>query len=161
MSCCGACDLGYPCDGIPYDAVPLDYELNTIAPMSWGYAGAGGANHLRLAQTIGTNGWTKQLGELGQPYGFDVPGTCPPGQEWNLSTLSCQPIDPTQPPPELPPPPGVPGGLPVVTEQQCAARESAAYAKGKDDERGKLIITTAITAVVSGVIGVAIAKVFR
>jgi hypothetical protein len=129
--------------------------MNAQQPMTWGAYGPGGANHLRLAQTIGDgHGWTKQLGQLddGEPIDWG----CPPGEEWNFSTLSCVPIGGVGPVgPKGPPPWNVPpGGIPVVTEDECRAREKAAA----DKAQGSLIVTTAITAVVSGLVGIALWK---
>lgn len=55
--------------------------------------------------------------------------------------------------PQLPAPGAIPG---VVTEQECVRREGAAAA----DEEAKVIKYAAITAVVSGIVGLALGKVF-
>lgn len=160
---------------IPYDAAPFDDYNQRAQPMSWNRyeqtpfvyndpLTRGGATGLRYAQTCegssampgmeptGSGGhWRRQLGELG-----DVPFFCPPGSSWNLSTLSCEPDDGTN---------GGGGGfeLPpgIVTEQECAAREKAAADEARDDARSEIITTTAIAAVVSGVIGWGLGKVLK
>lgn len=181
-------DLIY--DGLPLDdennAAQLMAWNRYAAPFVYGDSlGRGGATQLRYAQTAqgssalpgdadtGSGGaWRRQLGDLGQ---VDIPAgmICPEGTAWDFNTFKCQPgdLDPVlpggfPPPGGQPPPPGTlpqipPGTLPgVVTEQQCAQREAAAFAAGRDEERGNIIRTAAITAVVSGVVGIGLGYIF-
>lgn len=59
------------------------------------------------------------------------------------------------------PKPGLPSGIPgTVTEQQCVSREAAAAAAARTAEENKIVKYAAITGVVSGVIGIALGKIF-
>ena len=168
-----------------YDAVPFDAHQNQQQPMAWNrypqgqplvYAdqlGRGGATQLRYAQTpqgssamMGDDDtgsgqlWQRQLGQ--------IPGVgeavCPPGTSFDFNTLKCEPggLDPVIPggPPPGGPPGQIPPGLPLVTEEQCKAREAAAFNRGVQEERAKIVTTAVITSVVSGLVGVGIGYVF-
>lgn len=187
---------GTDCEGPPYcNRVPFHWGQLASPFVYADQLGPGGQAYPRYAQTMcDCNGYCKQLGCLGEcgqlgclgdcgqlgqvPQGFP----CPPGQVFDMSTMSC--IDEPAFPPGYTPPGGVedrpctfweqttgqcppsgtmPGGpelpqLPagVVTEQQCQAREDSAYGKGKSAERGDVIKTAAISAAVSVAVGLGI-----
>ena len=48
--------------------------------------------------------------------------------------------------------------MPIVTEQQAAEREAAAFERGRREEQGSVIKTAAISAAVSAVVGIVIGK---
>jgi len=102
---------------------------------------------LRLAQTMGNGqGWSKQLGGMGA---IDPDLTqCPPGWPEGVPCVL---------------PSKVPGGpsLPIMTEEECAGREVAAYERGKRDEAGSVIKTAAISAAVSAVVGIVIGRLIK
>lgn len=54
-------------------------------------------------------------------------------------------------------PPELPG---MVTTEECAAREEQAYDRGRSAERSSLILPAVITAAVTGVVGVALGRIF-
>jgi len=153
---------------LSYDATPFDGYNNSRQRMAWNrYApgsrfvysdslGRGGATQLRYAQTPrGSSAmmgdeptgsgqlWQRQLGEL--------PGHAPPCAVGEQEVYGwCWPVD------EAPP-----VGVPVVTEQQCQEREAAAHTAGRRAERSAVVATAAVTALVSGVVGAALAGLLR
>lgn len=177
-------DLSY--DDVPFDAYnneqqPMvwgDYEEPFIYADDLGPGGATGPRYAQTAASSpelpGDGYWRRQLGQVtdGEPSEDfelpEIPTSCPPGTVFNISTFKCEEIDkipgaPPGTPPGLPAIPGTPPGeLPtgLVTEQACAAREQAAYNEGRTDERGNIVTTAAITAVVSGLVGVGIGYIF-
>lgn len=101
----------------------------------------------------------------------DQPQQCPPGwPPW----IPC--IVPSEFPPGFPGgQPGLPGGqippgfpvpqpgqIPsvVVSEEEARRREENAFKRGEAAERNKLIMYTGISAVVSGLVGIALGRVF-
>lgn len=63
------------------------------------------------------------------------------------------------PPQGQPPPPGgLPPGLPIVTEEQCKAREGAAYNSGRSEVWITAAITGGVAAAVSGLVGFLISR---
>jgi len=90
---------------------------------------------LRYAQQVG-----KQLGCSGCLGQLDPPEAAAGGL----------PI-----PPELLPPSF---SIPIVTEEEAAKREAAAYDRGRQEEQGSVIKTAAISAAVSAVVGIVIGK---
>lgn len=189
-NCCEGCAKGGACEGatmgnLSYDATPFDAYNNAQQPMAWNkypagdefvYSdslGRGGATQLRYAETAqgssalpgmpetGSGGeWRRQLGDLGQPQNDEPPiptlphpPPCGPNEQEVFG--QCFPVVPGQLPPGTTPPVG------VLTEQQCAQREQLAFDKGRAEERTHIVTTAAITAVVSGLVGVGIGYVFR
>lgn len=61
----------------------------------------------------------------------------------------------------MPGAPQLPAGALVVTEQQCAARETQAREAGRAEEAGKVWKAAAVSAAVSLTIGYLFAKVLR
>ena len=127
-------------------------------------------------QWNGAPGWsTDEAGEC-FPYpgapGFPQTPMPSPAPTGPFPTIPGGPLPPggTGPFPTLPGgqpvpiPPGVPappGGVPgLVSEQEAQAREAAAADAARAKEESKMIKYAVITAVVGGVVGLAIGKVF-
>lgn len=120
---------------------------------------------------LGHGGGLGQLGDELPPGGVeDQP--CPPGWPEGIPCV----LNPEIPPGTFPTLPGVPlpgtsptiPGAPaptvptvVVTEEEARRREDEAFARGKEAERSSLIMYTGISAVVSGLVGIALGKVFK
>lgn len=138
--------------------------------------GPGGVTALRHAQAVTAEGgwpcpdldWHQQMGavelagsELGagpcadgsQPFSTTLQDCTARGLVLNLSTGCCE--EPTFPPQPQPTPKPT---VPLVTEEQCAAREKQAFDKGAAEEQSKVIKTAVVSAVVSAVVGIAIGK---
>lgn len=184
--CCESCAHGGACEGaqlgdLDYDAVPFDQYNNAQQPMKWNKyppaspfvygnsTGRGGATQLRYAQTPqGSSAmmgdpqtgsgqlWQRQLGQLAQAPNVGHAPPCAEEGEQELFGWCFPETLPTAPPGTAPP--QLPG---VMTEEQCAAREKLAFDKGRSEERANIVTTAAITAVVSGLVGVGIGYIFR
>jgi len=91
---------------------------------------------------------------------------CPPG--WPAGIPCVIPSElpgipsglPTTPPGRLPSVPGVPTPQIVITEEEAREREADAYDKGASDERSKFIMYTVAGSVISGVVGIALGRIF-
>jgi hypothetical protein len=99
--------------------------------------------------------WTRQLGQL--PV---LPSELP---DWPEEPPAWWPPEQPYPPsyedPTLPPALPAPGG--VLTEAQCAARESAAFSAGAREESGRVLKTAAVSAAVSVMVGAAVGYFLR
>ena len=103
--------------------------------------GPGGATQARHAVKMGM-----QLGQI-DPADFPggVEGECPPGWPEGVPCML---------------PGSTPGApmVPIITEEEAAKREVAAFEKGRRSEQGSVVKTAAISAAVSAVVGIAIGK---
>lgn len=138
MACCENCEYGLPCRGKPacsnaYNLGPAVSrpQLNGLVMPAGSYQATAGSS---VPQT--TTVLNPTPAELCQKYGT-LPG---------MSYLCNQP--------------GTTGGegtsmpsVGVVTEQQCQAREAAAYSRGVSDERSSIVIPTVIGAFASTLTG--------
>lgn len=97
----------------------------------------------RYATRMGTNGWRKQLGQLPPGGVEDVP--CPPGWPEGIPCV-------------LPGPTPASPMIPIITEEEAAKREAAAFDKGRSSATGEVVKTAAISAAVSAVVGILIGK---
>ncbi len=114
--------------------------------------GPGGRTAPRLAETIGDgNGWYKQLGQLGQ-----FPGVSPP--PGGVEDAPCPPNWPEGFPCMLPGSSPQAPMIPIITEEEAAKREAAAFNKGRSSVAGEIVKTAAISAAVSAVVGILIGK---
>jgi hypothetical protein len=101
------------------------------------------------------------LGQLGDdiPPGGVEDTPCPPG--WPEGVPCVLPGGLPTVPGRTPGVPGFPVPDVIITEEEAREREAEAYERGQADERGKVIMYTALGAVTSGLVGIALGRIFR
>lgn len=128
---------------------------------SW--PGGGGADPVFPSDILACTQQNGQPGWQTEPGGLCFPNPGAPGYPTGPGDV----VPPVQPPAGFPKLPGTPApGTPVpsvpgvVTEQQCQSREQAAADAARRVEEAKVIKYTVMSAVVSGLVGVALGKLF-